>query len=125
MELGTLKAWYDPATRVVNLSGAGLWSLEETLRYQHEIERVLRIARSEGPAVRILADNRCASVQAKEVVDATSAFTKRVLNSCDKLAIVVDTILAKMQMRRSIDKAETEVFLSLEDALAWLLNDHR
>ena len=41
----------------------------------------------------------------------------------DRVALVVGSILLKLQMRRMLGEAPVPIFLSAADAMSWLLSD--
>lgn len=118
----------DPVTEIVHMKCSGFWSLEEAKSYIDQIVDAIIEARSVNSAVRVLVDNRKASVQTLELINELGEMIGRAYKPEDKLAIVVGSQLLKMQMDRLPTIAMTRIFVSLaslEDATDWLMSDSR
>lgn len=105
---------------MINVVGRGFWSLNYIRDHIREFEAVLLKFRDAPEPARTLVDLREAPVQSPEVAAELHRAMCRIYRPPERAAIVVASSLVKMQMARGFDPRTHSVFLSLEEAEAWL-----
>lgn len=105
---------------IVKLHGSGVWSLDYLNQHFRELDAVIAQARRRNPNVLVLVDLRDAPVQSPEVAECINANTRRVYRNHDRIAIVVQSSLVKLQMKRVVDCAHVQIFISVAAAYTWL-----
>lgn len=121
VEQGALTAEYDPETQIIYLRGHGVWDMAILARHKVEVEIAFSQARRDGHNVLILADISKSAVQPQAIATELSAFIERHYRVGDRIAVIVETSLTKMQMRRVAGAATIECFMSPSAAMMWLL----
>jgi hypothetical protein len=111
---------YDPTAGIVRTMVRGFWSLDDADAYFRRLGILIHTARREFGHARVLVDRRGCPVQSAEVAQRMSR-ANRDLFPTDRLAIVVDSNLVRMQMRRLFSHQGSQAFLSYEAAMTWLL----
>ena len=107
------------ADGVVRVVIRGFWSKTQAEQFCSELNAVLAEARRQAGEARILVDRRESPVQASDVVELLGANNAR-LEPDDRVALVVDSQLAQMQLRRVLVHARTELFRDIRSAETWL-----
>lgn len=110
----------DDKNDVLLVVGSGFWSVETIERHFDDLSELLNRHRIAGKSVRVLVDIREAAVQAPDVMSCVKKRTDNIYESQDRVAVVVPSALAKMQMRRSLASQIHEVFTELDSARQWL-----
>ena len=100
--------------------GSGVWAPAQIDAFFCEFEVVTVDGRARFGAIRVLLDLRLALVSGREGFDRMVAGTQRIYRPEDRLAMVVQSTLVKMQMRRLQFRAQTAYFTSVYAARAWL-----
>jgi hypothetical protein len=113
----------DVATGIVHVTGEGFWTVADVDRHFLTLGNTVQSARKVGGSVRALVDLRGAVTQSPELVSHLAERARAVYTMGDRIAIIVDSSLAKMQMRRVVQSAEFEIFFAPEAGIAWLLTD--
>ncbi|QUT04745.1 hypothetical protein KFK14_17130 [Sphingobium phenoxybenzoativorans] len=113
----------DIATGIVHVTGNGFWTMADIDRHFEKLGNSVRSARTAGARVMALVDLRGAVTQSPELVSHLADRAGAVYTEGDRIAIVVHSNLAKMQMRRVVQSAEFEMFLMPDAAEAWLMQD--
>lgn len=114
---------FDDDSRTLLIVTEGCWSIATTAKFSAEVL-------AKGAAIRLrhgpfqsLVDARAATVQPQEVVAALEVLVPRALRiSASPIAVVVSSQLLKMQNERYLKSDNTRVFLSMDEAKAWLGN---
>jgi hypothetical protein len=75
-----------------------------------------------GLPVRMMVDLRAAAVISPDALAEVAAFHNTIFGPADRMAMVVQSELIRMQLRRAIDPKSSSAFGSLCDAIAWLKN---
>jgi hypothetical protein len=117
---GELTIDIDQAAGLVRVTGRGFWSPLHADHHFSRLDGVLRGIRMAGLRVRVLVDLREAAVQPAETIERISRATQEVYQPGDRVAIVVGSSLAKMQMRRIVRAANHDFFVSPSAAEMWL-----
>jgi hypothetical protein len=111
---------FDPAASLVRAYAAGCWSIDETERYLSALTRFVEGSRAQSGKARVLLDRRDVSVQSPEVAALLATANGRIFQPEDKIALVVDTSLAKVSLRKRMPHPGTKAFLSIDAAETWL-----
>lgn len=113
----------DVATGIVYVTGEGFWTVADIDRHFEKLGNSVKSARTAADHVRALVDLRGAATQSPELVSHLANRAGAVYAEGDRIAIVVGSSLAKMQMRRVVQRAEFEIFLAPDAAETWLAPD--
>lgn len=106
---------------IVRLVGYGTWSIEYMNRHFRELDPIVAAARMRVRSVMVLADLREAPVQSPDVAEIINIGTRRLYRDGDRIAIVVQSSLVKLQMKRVVDCAQVQIFISVAAAYTWLM----
>lgn len=113
----------DALTKVVQVKCSGFWSPEEAKCYLDQIVKTIGAARSRNKNIRVLVNNRDASVQTLAAIDEIGDMISRAYRPEDRLAIVLGSQLLKRQMDRLPAIAITRIFVGVDEANEWLMSD--
>lgn len=111
---------FDEARHFVRVTGTGTWNPIELARFAMAARRieVQLVGRSD---VRILGDARRMTVQPEAVAMLCRGFATRLLAKRGlRLALIADSVLLRMQMERTYEGLAVGIFMSEEEALAYL-----
>ncbi|MEL1249902.1 STAS/SEC14 domain-containing protein [Aurantiacibacter gilvus] len=111
---------YSPETRILEMKLEGRWSEEDFEKFEKAYVEALRAHSLGGKSIAVLSDSRDFHVQTQEVAD---RFAKLGSGSGAKVmasAIVVASLLNKMQAERIVHSKKLGVFLDIKEAKAWL-----
>ena len=104
---------------LLRVRGVGFFTTEGAGSHFDELSRQLAAVRSRG-TVKVLVDLREAVVQSQEVAAFISSRTASIYGPSDRVAILVGTMLQKVQMQRTHADKGFGVFIDEADALAFL-----
>lgn len=115
------KIRYDRATNIFFYSMTGFWTMET-------VERFLTDLRAEAARIRrspmhfdTLCDSTAFPVQSMEVSEALGKIMDAAIElRTGRTAIAVGSMLGKLQAERTLPHPSVKVFLSLDEARAWL-----
>ena len=116
---------FEPADGIGRVKLYGFFDIETANDYFAKLEAFLKKVRSATGQAAILIDSTESGVQGRHVMERLQEGNLRVLMEGDRVAMVVSSTLLKMQIDRLPINSERRVFLSLDEAAAWLRNDHR
>lgn len=105
---------------VVYVVGRGFWTDDIVDRHFVELRRTAALARRNVDKVRVLVDLREASVQSPPVAARIKTETRLVWTEADRIAVVLQSTLAKIQINRVVDSSNHASFIAVEDARRWL-----
>lgn len=105
---------------VVYVIGRGFWTDDMVDRHFMELRRTAALVRRNAACVRVLVDLRNASVQSPAVAARIKAETRLIWTERDRIAVVLQSVLAKMQINRVVDHGNHASFVAIEDAHRWL-----
>jgi hypothetical protein len=106
--------------RLIVSRGTGLWTIEQmTAHFLVYREQLVRSRIAFGRA-RVLVDMQDVGVQRAEVAAYISRDTRGMYREGDRVAMIVPSSLAKMQMRRVLDSRFHQYFVSENAARNWL-----
>jgi len=113
---------FDEQNRVLTLRQSGFWNLNMVQRYIADVAAEAdRVARRHGD-FSILTDNSEFQVQSLDVMEAFMAFTQGAMerNRDRRVAIIVSSALAKMQVARISEGGNVRIFNDRAGAMQWL-----
>lgn len=114
---------YDRVAKLVVVTCFGFWTEEDIERYFHDLGDKIAQARRDRPNVRALIDLREAMVQDPGVMANLRQKVSRHYIQGDKVALVLQSVLLKLQMKRSVAIYEIDYFDDLSAAKQWLTTD--
>ena len=113
----------DDQKKLVYLEVSGLMSVEEADKLSDELLANASAARRRFGSFRVLVDGRQSPVQPAATMARYKPPQEVLDTEEDRYAIVVGSMLSKLQTDRSFDDDRIGVFLELDSAEAWLLSD--
>jgi len=108
------------STSVIHVVGRGFWTPAVMDAHFGQLQTSVAPARKAGLGVRMIVDLRGSDVQSPQTIDRMKVGAAGVTQQGDRMAIIVGSSLAKIQMRRTIGDAQHEFFLSPEAAMKWV-----
>lgn len=117
---GPLDLAVEPESRIVIVSGHGLWTASQLHAHLRDYQRLLGQLREPGSHVRVLVNLKDVGVQTSEVTQILASGTLHCHLDGDRIAMIVPGSLAKMQMRRILGTRFHEYFISEVAARLWL-----
>lgn len=109
----------DHEHRVVLAQVSGFFTAAEVVAFARDEQAAAAALASEGP-FGLLLEASGAAAQAQEVVSDFRALFRDLPIKAARIAIVVESALLRLQLRRMVDPARTRVFGPGEAAMAWL-----
>ena len=117
---GGLTIGADRRLGTIRIHGHGFWSPAIVDAHFDELRVFLVPYRRGQRAMRMIVDLRTASVQSPETIERMTAGIRTVTETPDRIAVLVSSSLAKVQMRRVIGGSNHEFFLSPDAAAKWV-----
>lgn len=115
---------YDPDRNLMRLVQEDYWSLANFRAFESEFMKRHTSIRRTSPNYRVLADCRHFPVQSAEISEAFGAFFDMIMaENKGHYAIVVGSILNKLQAKRALPQAHVQVFTDPDEAMIWLFED--
>jgi hypothetical protein len=114
------RIFLDERLGVIRTDVCGFWEADDGVIYFDQLARFIDIARRRFGSVKVLVDRRESPIQSAAVAAQMRTANARLYRPEDRLAIVVDSSLLLMQLRRLFSHAGSRAFLSSEEAEAWL-----
>lgn len=114
----------DPARELVRVRMAGFFAPEDVARFQAELQRVHRrldCGAKGGPLT--INDISGMAIQSQDVVARWGAFLADPAHRSRRLAFVVASTLARMQLQRVIGGRDAQLFTDAAEAERWLFAD--
>lgn len=119
-EPNQLVCYFEADNGVVYIIGHGFWNDAVVDEHFLELRHTAALARRNVAAVRVLVDLRDASVQSPAVAARIETETRLIWTEADRIAIILQSTLAKMQINRVVDSGNHASFIDIEDARQWL-----
>lgn len=117
---------FDAKTGILHLEIAGFWTRVTLAGFAARLLLEVGRLRLTRRGFAVLSDARRFPVQAPDVADGFEALTRRgARHHRGRTAIVVGSMLAKMQAERSMVAGGLRVFLDMDEARAWLAEGPR
>lgn len=110
------------ADGIVSVVASGFWSPADLEGHFGELTKAVDAARARFGIARVLVDLRGSSVQSREIFDRLRDATSAIYDANDRIAIVAESALLTLQMRRLDAKAGRGAFADLAEARGWLLS---
>ena len=107
---------------IISVVARGFWSPADLERHFGELTTAVEAARGRSGMARVLVDLRASSVQSQEIFDRLREATSTIYGADDRVAIVAESTLLTMQMRRLDAKAGRAAFTDASEARSWLLS---
>jgi hypothetical protein len=111
---------FDPIFDLIRGHARGCWSVRETAAYLDGLAAFVTDSRQRLGRARVLLDRRDVSAQSAEVAQLLAEGNRTIFAPSDKIALVVDSSLNKMSLRRRMPHPGTKAFLSIDAAATWL-----
>lgn len=111
----------DPASDLVRVSMTGFFSFSDVERFEFELlaaHRKLRCAHKDGPLT--INDISEMAIQSQDVMRKWGDFLSNPAHRSRRLAFVVSSSLARMQLQRAIEGRKAQAFLTIAEAERWL-----
>lgn len=113
---------FDSRTGILCVSVVGLWTMPEVERYAREAGPQFMQARKAVGSLRLLIDLTGTEVLSQAIIEPLAKAGMQYSRGDDRVALVVNSTLMKMQMKRMIGNAPTPIYLERGLAEAWLLS---
>ena len=123
MSSATFSIDIDPSRDLVRICLAGFFSLDDVERFQADLSQAhqrLGCARKGGPLT--INDISGMAIQSQDVVARWTAFLANPAHRSRRLAFVVGSTLARMQLQRTIVGRDAKVFTNVDEAESWLFS---
>ena len=104
----------------VYIIGRGFWNDDIVDKHFLELRQMAALARRNAASPRVLVDLRDASVQSPAVAARIKNETLLIWTDADRIAVVLRSTLARMQINRVVDSGNHASFIAIEDARQWL-----
>lgn len=108
---------------IVSVVASGFWSADDLEGHFADLKTAVERARAQFGQVRVLVDLRASQVQSQEVFHQLRDRTGAIYRERDRIAIVAESTLLTMQMRRLDARAARAAFADAAAARDWLLSD--
>lgn len=109
-----------PVTGRIDVVGRGFWTEAAVEQHFRDLARAADRLHAAGIAARVLVDLRAASVQTTQSAQRIGAATRRIWGPQDRIAVVVQSTLASLQISRVVDEGNHRLFGAIGEAEAWL-----
>ena len=107
---------------IVSVIASGFWSPADLEGHFGDLKAAVDAARARHGVARVMVDLRASSVQSREIFDRLREATSAIYGAEDRIAIVAESALLTLQMRRLDAKAGRAAFADVGEARAWLLS---
>lgn len=107
---------------IVNVAAVGFWSPGDIEGHFADLKKATETARMRFGMVRVLVDLRASRVQSQEIFDRLRMNASALYAAEDRVAIVAQSALLTIQMRRLDNKAGRALFSTDAAARDWLLS---
>ncbi len=112
----------DDRRGLLRIHCTGLSLGDEVDRYLAVLEPIIANMRTSHGRVRVLADLRNAPIRTQEAADKMRAGNLRLYRTGDRIALIVESSLLKMQLRRTLVEYQN-IFVSPNAAETWVTAD--
>ena len=117
---GALRLSGPDASGVIHVVGSGCWTPDTSDSHARELQVLIDGCRARGLDIRVLCDLRAMAVDCSKLIAHSRKNAARIYRPEDRIAVVVKTSLAKMQLRRGGSVGNVQMFLSIDAAETWL-----
>jgi hypothetical protein len=119
-EKGLYAIRYDAEREIIRIARLGVQNVDDVERYLKELSRVVCEMRARCGRVRLLADLRYSPVRTSAVAERIRVANLALYRPGDRVALLVESSLLKMQLRRNLVPDYQNIFLSPTAAEIWL-----
>ena len=116
---GRIVTSFDVSENIVRIKGVGFWTPDHVDEAFAELHAI-RQTRFGSGALRVFVDRRETFVQSPETAEKLRICTETFYRTGDRVAVLVDTSLNKMQLRRVLSDMTHMLFISEVAAMIWL-----
>jgi hypothetical protein len=113
---------FEQRSGILRVKVTGSWTLPDVARYASEAGLQFEKARGLAGRLRLLVDLARTDILSQDVIDPLAKAGMQYSQPTDKVAIVVQSMLMKLQMKRMIGDAPSPIFLSEAEAASWLMS---
>lgn len=110
----------DPASAIIRVHGTGFWAPDEIDLMLDRLADQVAQARSIHGSARVLVDLSSNGAQMADTVTRIAKRSSAIYREGDRLAVVLESSILKMQIGRIERASEFHSFTNLADAEAWL-----
>lgn len=114
-----LKVTYAIGDTWIDVAASGVWSPRDLERCYRELSVAINLMQSVGSPVRIIADLTQADIQSQNITDIVVQLTESLFSDKIRIAIVVSSVLMKLQIKRIVRGAQSAIFFGTADARLW------
>jgi hypothetical protein len=114
---------FDPFRQILRVHVHRSWTSEGVARYAREAGVQFEMARQKAGRLRLLLNLSGSPLIRQELIAPLVKAGTQFSRSDDRVALVVDSMLRKMQMKRIIKDAPTPIFVEESAAVDWLASD--
>jgi hypothetical protein len=111
---------YDPREQWIRVRLTGFWPLATSRAFAARLRLFILENRKHFGSARLLMDRRGSPVQSMEVAALIKELTSALFGARDHVAVIVDSSLNQMQLRRVVTHEGTRIFNNIGEAEAWL-----
>jgi len=113
---------YDRTAGIIRITVDGFWDVAMAERFAADLRKSLAEAKASGRPVLVLSDARNFAVQSPDVAAAFARIQEEQGAMRDRMAMVVSSMLGRLQGERAVAGSTTRFFATPEEAEAWLLD---
>jgi len=117
---GLFEIRHDEDLEIIRVSGVGVQRVEDVDRYLAELGRSIAAMRARRGPIRLLADLRHSPVRSQPVAERLRLGNLTLYRAGDRVALLVESSLMKMQLRRNLVPEYQAIFMSANAAETWL-----
>lgn len=115
---------YDPNKILVRLTQQGYWSISVFRAFEAEFLKLHASIRKANGNYRVMANCCDFPVQSAEIGDAFGVLFKKIMEeNKGRYAIIVGSMLNKLQAERAFPQNHVQVFMDSDEAMAWLFEE--
>ncbi|WBO21488.1 SpoIIAA family protein [Sphingomonas abietis] len=118
--LNGLSIQHDAASDFIFIAGSGFLQVEQFDAMFATVGDLVRACHRRSGKVRILVDNRDILLHSPEAAERLRRGALSLYEDGDRIAIIVESALARMQLRRLLDPRTHRLFETRANAIAWL-----
>ncbi|MDO6412874.1 hypothetical protein Q4F19_00620 [Sphingomonas sp. BIUV-7] len=111
---------HDQSSDIIRVSDLAVQSVEEIDRYLGELGREIAAMRARRGTVRLLADLRHSPIRSQAAAERLRRGNLTLYRAGDRVALLVESSLMKMQLRRNLVADYQNIFVSPHAAETWL-----
>lgn len=110
----------DKTSDIIRITGKGFVQVEQFDALFATLRKLFEASYARAGSVRLLVDNRDILLHGPEAAERLRHLALHSVEEGDRVAIIVESALARMQLRRLLDPRTHRLFGTVETAIAWL-----